>query len=466
MVLHLGRRFRSFEGNPVRRTLGLVFCCLLCGVARPLASQVGITDARRIGMGGVSLTIDGRLTRYNPAYSAVPAKAAPQGAAKATIPIPLGIIQFLQQHPISNLSKDPLFNPDSAAFNPVAVIDLILNPPIFYQVSTPPQPTNNVAFGVGRDSFSVNLGASQVLVPSGEFGVGGSSRPLSIEPSFLGFKVGVMLWLDDEVDLQLNDSLLAFLKNAHPAEPLTEYDVIGNGIVQGGFAPTVGYSGRLYGDDKAGFYFGAALHYYLGVAYGSTTGQGGFTTGNPIFGGANPLTPNLTGETSYSRWGNALGHGVGGDVGVAWVSGPMTIGFGVNDIGATITWPNSRVDFAQYDTTQSKFITDSSHLNVQTKTQLPVTYLANVIYTFAHSTVGADVFDEGQGVELHLGVEQRFGPFAVRAGLERDELKMLQYAAGGGIRVGFLSLDVGFYTESYSLSDERSVVMATSVSIY
>jgi hypothetical protein len=425
-----------------------------------------MTDARRIGMGGLSLTIDGRLTRYNPAYGAVPSSAAP-GGAKATIPVPIGLLQFFHDHPISTLSKDPEFNPDSAAFNPIAVFDLLLNPPLFYQVSSPPEPTNNVAFGVGRDSFSVNLGASQTLVPSGEFGINGSSRPLSIEPSFDGFKAGVMLWLDDQVDLQLGDSLLALLKEAHPAAHNTEYDVTANGVVQGGFAPTVGWAGRVYGNDQRGFYVGGAVHYYFGVAYGSTTDQGGFTTGSSaIFGGSNPLTPNLNGETSYSKWGNTFGHGVGGDIGVAWVSGPIVLGLGLNDIGATITWPNSRVDFVHYDTTQSKVVTDSSHLNVQTTTKLPVVYLANVIYTLGGTTVGADIFDEGQGTELHLGAEQRFGPFAVRGGLERDEQKLLQFAWGGGIRVGIFSFDLGFWTQSLSLSEQRTVVMATSISIY
>src|SRR2546422_8385453 len=42
--------------------------------------------------------------------------------------------------------------------------------------------------------------------------------------------------------------------------------------------------------------------------------------------------------TQYSKPGNTLGHGIGGDIGIAWVSGPIEIGIGVNDIGATVTW--------------------------------------------------------------------------------------------------------------------------------
>ena len=51
-------------------TLGLP--ALLLAVAVPLSAQGFFTDARRIGMGGVSLSIDGTLTRYNPAYRSVP----------------------------------------------------------------------------------------------------------------------------------------------------------------------------------------------------------------------------------------------------------------------------------------------------------------------------------------------------------------------------------------------------------
>src|SRR5256884_6749770 len=48
-----------------------------------------------------------------------------------------------------------------------------------------------------------------------------------------------------------------------------------------------------------------------------------------------PVNPIGRTLTQYSKPGNTLGHGIGADIGVAWVSGPIEIGFGVNDIGAT-----------------------------------------------------------------------------------------------------------------------------------
>jgi len=98
--------------------------------------------------------------------------------------------------------------------------------------------------------------------------------------------------------------------------------------VEGGFAPTVSYAGRIAGDSTGGFYAGGAFHYYLGVGYGRTDGSAGFITGDTIFAGSNPVTPDGRTLTQYSKPGNTLGHGIGGDIGVAWVSGPVEIGIG------------------------------------------------------------------------------------------------------------------------------------------
>ncbi len=84
-------------------------------------------DARRYGMGGVSLSRDGNARRYNPAYRAVKNKNHVPGAPKFSIPVPFGLIQFLKDHPINQLGHDPMFDPKSPAFNPVALMNVILN---------------------------------------------------------------------------------------------------------------------------------------------------------------------------------------------------------------------------------------------------------------------------------------------------------------------------------------------------
>jgi hypothetical protein len=448
----------------VRITVVSVGLLTLVVYAAPLRGQGLLTDARRAGMGGVSLTRDGTLERYNPAYRSVPKRSHGGGGPKFTIPLPIGLIQFAHDHP--GWSKDPMFHTDSARFNPIETINFILNPPFNYEVKKALTPTNDVEFTVGKDALQVDLGNLRKIIPVGAFGISGSSRPLDIQPGFKGFRAGVMGWLHDDVELQLGDNLLAFLKNAQPAQHNTRYSVDGNGLVEGGIAPSAGYSGRIFGNDDNALYIGAAVHYYIGAAYGRSVGTGGFTTGDTIFAGPNPVKPDATVQTSYSKWGNAKGHGVGFDLGFAWVSGPIEFGVGVSDIGATITWPDTRIDYQHYDTATSKVVTDSSKLGVETKTKLPVSYIANVAYTSGSSTVGVNLLNNGRGTRIHIGAEQRFGLFVVRGGVARDQRKKIELAGGGGIRFGPFELDAGLWTHSNSLSDERGITLATSLAIY
>jgi hypothetical protein len=441
--------------------VGFGLVVLVGGAAAPAAGQWLVTDARRIGMGGLSLGRSGNMVRYNPAYRAVPAQAALHGQPKVTIPIPLGIIQFLHEHP--HLSSDPAFDPKSRGFNPILVVNTLLNLPLYLEVKQAPTPTNDVAFTIGKNQLIANLGQASILVPEDQFGITGSSRPLDPGFGFRGFRVGVMGWLHDDVEFQLGDRLLGFLRDSQPANTNTRYSALVHGLVEGGFAPTVSYAGRVVGDTAHGFYAGGAVHYYMGVGYGRTDGDAGFTTGDTIFGGPTPVKPDGRTLTQYSKAGNTLGHGVGGDIGIAWVSGPIELGVGVNDIGATITWPDTRLDSAFYrDSSYSRLVVN----HVETKTKLPVSYIANVAYTVGNTTLGGDVLNTGRGGVVHVGGEQRIGLFALRGGVARDQRKRIEFGFGGGLRFGGLGLDVGFWTHTNSLSNVRGITMATSLSIY
>src|SRR5437016_12275554 len=114
-------------------------------------------------MGGLTLGRSASLVRYNPAYGAVPEAADRRGRPRVTIPIPLGLIQFLHDHP--HISNDPAFNPDSAGFNPILVLNTLLNLPIYYEVKQAPTPTNDVVFDIGQNALRANLGLSAALVP-------------------------------------------------------------------------------------------------------------------------------------------------------------------------------------------------------------------------------------------------------------------------------------------------------------
>jgi hypothetical protein len=445
----------------------LALAALVLTPARGAHAQFSF-DARRVGMGGVSMSRDGNVRRYNPAYRALKTRSELSGAPKFSIPIPLGLIDFLKDHPIGQLGDDPLFNPDSAAFNPVELMNLIFNPPIFYEVRKAPAPTNDVEFTIGRNALVVDLGAAQVLIPEQEFGLGSTGRLLDIGGGFAGFNVGVMGFLQYEVGFTLDSALQNVLRNADSVRPSRTYTVLGDGIVQAGFAPTIGYAGRLLkgaGGDESddGVYLGAALHYYMGATYFRGTGPGGFTTGSPVLG----TTPTpLLDDTLYNS-NKPFGSGVGGDVGIAFVSGPFEVGFGANDIGAELTWKDTKVQRLRYDATGDSITTTLITNHVESKTKLPITYIANAALRMGTgTTVGGDVVNSGRGTVIHVGVEQRTGPFAVRGGVSRDQRKKMQFGFGGGLRMGSIGLDVGFWTHSNSLSARRAITMATSISIY
>jgi len=301
-------------------------------------------------------------------------------------------------------------------------------------------------------------------VPEDQFGIGGSSRPLDPGLSIKGVRVGVMGWVHDDVGFQLGDKLLGFLRDSVPADTNTRYNVLGDALLEVGFAPTVAYAGRIAGDSTTGLYVGGAFHYYVGLAYVRVNGDGGFTTGDSIFSGPSPVKPDARGLTQYSKFGNSFGHGVGGDLGIAVVTGPIELGVGVNDIGATITWPDTRRDSAFYrDSSYSRPLLPN---HIETKTKLPVSYLVNLAYTVGKTTLGADVLNSGRGTTVHVGGEQRVGVIVLRGGVARDQRKRIELGWGGGLRFGGLGLDVGFWTHTNSLSNQRGITMATSLSIY
>src|SRR6266567_4551484 len=247
MIGNLGARRAPLLARSIVRTsvIGIGLVALTVGAAAHAAGQGLIFDARRIGMGGLTLGRSASLVRYNPAYRAVPEAADRRGRPRVTIPIPLGIIQFLHDHP--HLSTDPAFHRDSAGFNPILVANTLLNLPIFLEVKKAPTPTNDVLFRIGKNELRVNLGAAAQLVPEDQFGFGGSSRVLDPGLTIKGVRVSVLGWLHYDLGMQLGDTLLAFLRDSVPAKDSTGYSVLGSGIAEGGFADD-----QLFWSDRRG----------------------------------------------------------------------------------------------------------------------------------------------------------------------------------------------------------------------
>jgi hypothetical protein len=433
------------------------------------ASAQFSTDARTLGMAGVHMRRTQGLDRYNPAYRSVPDQATPDGvsqAAKLTLPIPFGLIPFLEEHPIGGWADDPLFDPTSPQFNPFELLDIILHPPLFVEIKEVPRPVNDIEFTIGKNELIIDLGATQGMIPADQFGVGTTGRPFDLGAGFKGVRVGVHGWMRYEVIAELGDTLLGFLKEGQPALPNTRYNLLADMTAQTGFAPYVGWSGRVAGDSGRGLFMGAALRYYVGVVYGTSLVNAGFTTGDTIFSTVNGLAPDLTANSAYSPWGNALGTGWGGDVGFVIVNGPLELGVGVTDIGAKITWRETRVERTVYDTVTDAFQTTLQGAGLETQTDLPLGLLANLTYTTGDVALGVNVQDNGRRTVLSIGAEKRFSVLALRGGITRDQRKRLQFGWGAGLRLGPIGLDVGFFTHSSQLSDARGITMATSFSIY
>jgi len=309
-------------------------------------------DARRYGMGGVSLSRDGNARRFNPAYRALKTRGETTGTPKFSIPVPIGLIKFFKDHPINQLSHDPMFDAKSTSFNPFELTNLIFNPPIFYEVKKSPTPTNNVEFTVGKNQLILNLGGSRVLIPEQEFGLGSTSRLFDAGAGFGGFHVGVMGFLQYDVAFSLDSALRrALTDTVTGVRPGDTLSLLSDAIAQAGLAPTVSFAGRLtHGADPAtddGLYLGGAVHYYLGATYGRLTGPAQIQVGNPIFG----TTPAVALADTLRTSNQHNGKGVGGDVGFVWVSGPFEVGVGVNDIGAQLTWSDTKVQNVSYITT-------------------------------------------------------------------------------------------------------------------
>jgi hypothetical protein len=435
-------------------------------------------DARRLGMGGVSLGRDGNASRYNPAYRAVKNRSGlGTGSAKVTIPIPIGLYSFFRDHPIGQLTHDPAFHWDSAGFNPVELMNLILNPPIYLDLRKPAAPTNDVEFTIGKNQLIMNLGQTRVLIPDQSFGLGTSGRLLDLGAGFGAFHVSVMGFVHYDVRFTVDSALRSVLKDSVPVRSDSSYFILTDALAQTGLTPTFSYSARVWhpaalepqtpgapnenADD--GVYLGAAAHYYFGATYGRGVGPAGFTVGSPIFG----ASPSVLFDGVVHTSNKPNGHGVGADVGIAWITGPFEVGVGANDIGAQLTWSDTKVQRILYDPNGDSISTTVLANHVESTTKLPISYIANAALRMGTgTTVGGDVFNAGRGTIIHLGVEQRSGPLALRGGVARDQRKKLQFGFGGGLRFGAFGLDVGVWTSSSTLADQRAMTMATSISVY
>jgi len=444
-------------------TIAVIACALFAGTAE---SQT--LDARRLGMGGVVTSDVGDFSGSNIAFRAVPKGAGGTGS----IPLPLGLIQYLSDHPVYD-SKDSLFNIYKIA-------NVLLNPPLTIQLVKPKEVSGDISIFIAQDSLKVDLADVKRVIPENSMKQGGVMHLFGIHRNFgKGFvQIGSLVHLRNE--LTLSNQLRDALRDAKPFTSNTRYGLTDEGRAQAAIAFQVGYAARaLYRapakesstdprqNRATALYLGAAPKYLLGLAYGDARGEGGVTTGDTLFASSNPVTIDMDSQTRNSGIGGSggLGSGIGSDLGAVLYWNNFELGLGLNDFGSQIKWNVTRRRHL-YDDVTNQFTTAVVAKDEKYTSRIPVTTTINVAKRIGRTTLAADLVDGDLRTTMHAGAELWFGMWAVRSGIYRDQNQMAQFAGGGGYRFGKLGLDLAIATNSRNISRERGAELSASLSLY
>ncbi len=426
-------------------------------------------DARRLGMGGVLTSDVGDHTGSNIAFRAVPKGTGGSGS----IPLPLGLIQYLSDH--------PTFDSKDSTFNIYEIANVILNPPLTIQLVKPSEVSGDISVYVAQDSLQVDLADVKRVIPKNSMMQGGVYHIGGIGKSFgkMFFHVGPLVHVRNE--LTLSNELRDALRDAVPFTGNTRYGVTDEGRAQAAISFQAGYAFRALHraseteDDSpdprrngsTALYLGAAPKYLLGLAYGDVHATGGVTTGDTLFAGSNPVTIDMDTETRYAVVGGdgGTGTGFGSDVGAVLYYRNFELGVGLNDFGSQIKW-STTVRRHVYDDATNEFTTTVVARDEEFTSRIPVTTTVNVAKRIGRTTLAADVVDGELRTMMHAGAELWFGMFALRSGVYRDQNKMMQFTGGGGYRFGKIGVDLAIATNSRNIERERGAELSASLSLY
>lgn len=442
----------------------IALCAILAGSA---AGQT--LDARRLGMGGVLTSDIGDHAGANIAFRAVPKGTGGSGS----IPLPLGIIQYLSDHPSYN-SKD-------STFNVFEIANVFLNPPLTIQLVKPDEVNGDISVYVAQDSLMVDLADVKRVIPEHSMKQGGVIHIGGIGKSFgrMFLQVSPLIHLRNE--LTLSDKLRDALRDAVPFTSNTRYGLTDEGRAQAAVSFQAGYAFRALHRASEGesgskdprrngstaLYLGAAPKYLLGLAYGDVHSIAGVTTGDTLFAGTNPVTIDADTQTRNAVVGGdgGTGTGFGSDVGAVLYYQNFELGVGLNDFGSQIKWKTT-VRRHLYDDVTNQFTTTVIATDEEYTSRIPVTTTVNVAKRIGRTTIAADIVDGDLRTTMHAGAEFWFGMLALRTGLYRDQNQMMQFAGGGGYRFGKLGLDLAVSTNSRNIERERGAELSASLSLY
>ncbi|HYR68788.1 MAG TPA: DUF5723 family protein [Candidatus Dormibacteraeota bacterium] len=434
-----------------------------------LASPAGAQtlDARRLGMGMVATSDNGASTTANVAFRAVP-----KGAGWGSIPLPLGIIQYLSDH--------PSFDPNDSDFNVFSILDLAANPPMTLKLSDPGNVSSDISIFVAKDSLQVDLADVRKAIPEESMKFGGVYHLFGIGKSFGAFFVQFSPLVHVRNEISLSDKFRRALRDAEPFTSNTRYGIKDDGVAQAALAYQVGYAVRAFHAAHAesasadprrnggtAIYVGAAPKYLMGLAYGQIISNAGVTTGDTLFGSSNPVAVDMAGLTRHAAVGGegGMGHGLGADLGTVLYWRNFELGVGVTDVGSTIHWSTSR-NLLTYDDSLNQFTNVKVAQNAGFSSRIPSTATFNLAKRMGPTTLAADVVRNELFTGIHMGAETWLGRVALRGGTYRDSNDRWQFTGGTGLRFGGIGLDTAVGTNQRNTQEARAVELCASVTLY
>jgi len=418
-------------------------------------------------MGMVATSDNGASTTANVAFRAVP-----KGTGWGSIPLPLGIIQYLSDH--------PSFDPNDSDFNVFSILDLVANPPMTLKLSDPGNVSSDISIFVAKDSLQVDLADVRKAIPKESMKFGGVYHLFGIGKSFGAFFVQFSPLVHVRNEISLSDKFRRALRDAEPFTSNTRYGIKDDGVAQAALAYQVGYAVRAFHAAHAesasadprrnggtAIYVGAAPKYLMGLAYGQIISNAGVTTGDTLFGSSNPVAVDMAGLTRHAAVGGegGMGHGLGADLGTVLYWRNFELGVGVTDVGSTIHWSTSR-NLLTYDDSLNQFTNVKVAQNAGFSSRIPSTATFNLAKRMGPTTLAADVVRNELFTGIHMGAETWLGRVALRGGTYRDSNDRWQFTGGTGLRFGGIGLDTAVGTNQRNTQEARAVELCASVTLY
>ncbi len=456
-------RFRVVKdsGKAAARRLAPALLLIVLVAGQGLALDL---DARRMATGGAVPPLASRLGGENPAYSVVPDRY-PDGGFN--IPLPLGLPTLVDV--LSHM------DPESEDFDPVAVINLMANPPFHMELTEPSPLDGDILIDLGLDHFRLFWEDAALFLPQEPLDFG-----LRMERFSLGlgqtiderwrWRAQVAPFVDGAARAELDDALYGVLAEGDSVLGNSRYGLNAELDLAGGVAWKLLLAGLVnpYGDTEI----------YLAVAPKVITGFGMLSsdlalsaeTGDTLFASEDFAVD----QVSYERYtdGFALGHGFALDAGLVLRRGPWDFGVGVRDLAGSITFASTTlerrrlVDPAEEGRdVEGELVSEILESGVSHTYRFTPFWTLNAAYSRETWLLMGELRLRPWRNTLHLGSEYYLGRLTLRGGLRKDFRDRWQVSGGLGVRTGPLELNIALETHNRYIQDERGVALGLGLTI-